>query len=153
MTTGALCAGQGLWLLLELPAAASVAGLREGDWPRWWAAAVQWDAGALVLAGVLTRPACLLGCAALTYTALAYTALAYTALAYTASHIGEHLPLITETGTARPLALASALGLFLLACSRRQARIPPPRRASSRDHRLRSAPRPLITALHRTEPF
>jgi uncharacterized membrane protein YphA (DoxX/SURF4 family) len=115
MATGAVCAGQGLRLLLELPAAASASGLREGDWPRWWAAAVQWDAGALVLAGVLSRPACLLGCAALTYTALAYTA----------SHIGEHLPLITETGTARPLALTSALGLFLLACSRRQARIPP----------------------------
>jgi uncharacterized membrane protein YphA (DoxX/SURF4 family) len=131
-----------LWLLLELPAAASVAGLREGDWPRWWAAAVQWDAGALVLAGVLTRPACLLGCAALTYTALAYTA----------SHTSEHPPLLAEPETARPVALAAALGLLLVALSRRQARIPPQRSVSSQHHRLSSAPCPLISALHRTEP-
>lgn len=100
---------------------------------------MQWDAGALVVAGLLVRPACLLGCAAVSYTALSYTAL----------HASEHLTLTT---TARPLALASALGLLLIACSRRHADAPPPRPAISDKPRLLSAPRPLITALTRTEP-
>jgi uncharacterized membrane protein YphA (DoxX/SURF4 family) len=137
MAAGALCTGQGLRLLLALPAAVSAQGVRQGDWLQWWAAVVQWDAGVLVIAGLLTQPACLLGCAA---------------VAYTASHTSEHLPLLTEPGTARPVALAIALGLLLVASSRRQARIPPQRSVSSQHHRLSSAPCPLLTVLHRTEP-